>query len=97
MFHAGTIAYNVLNRFCTVRLYRESDEFTVDTFQWVSLLYIQCPPKMCCLIADLSFAQQVFTFRKATSFWSHLRVILKMSQLQTLILEYLPTSKSNRE
>ena len=28
-------------------------------------------------IADLSFAQQVFTFRKATSFWSHLLVIFK--------------------
>ena len=43
-------------------------------------LRIQCPPKTCCQIAeamDLSFAQQVFTFGKATSFWNHLLVKFK--------------------
>ena len=70
--------HNVLNRFRTVRLYRESDEFTVDSFLWVSFtLHTVSAPKMCCLIADLSIAQQVFTFRKATSFLSHLLVIFK--------------------
>ena len=43
-------------------------------------LRIQCPPKTCRQMAeamDLSFAQQVFTFRKATSFWNHLLVKFK--------------------
>ena len=43
-------------------------------------LHIQCPPKTYGQIAgamDSSFAQQVFTFGKATSFWNHLLVKFK--------------------